>query len=427
MQQRLGEILVLNGACSEDLVHQALQHKAIFGGRIGTNLLELGAISEETLASVLGRQTGVPALCGDLPPDPRALQLLDRRLAARWDVVPYLLADRKLAVLARDPLDLTMLDEVAFATGKAVSAFVVPEARVWETLVRAYGIDREHRGLAPAGQPAPTPAAEAAAPAQPPADLIDEAEFQGIYGQLAGVTPVPGAVASVGAGRADELELLEPLDEAADGRAQPQVAVPPLTLEVMEALTAAPGHAPPPSLGFQRSTFLPGEGGRLVEPSPLSFAEAFRFLEGVQDRETIGRTVLRYARSRFERAVLLTIKASEARGWAGLGAGLTAEAVHRLRLRLGEPGVVDTVVRTRGPIIGPLARTPANIRLLKGLGGGVPRNAVLMPVLALGRVVNVLYADAGRGREVDPVDLGELVILASRIAQSYDHLLARAV
>jgi hypothetical protein len=147
----------------------------------------------------------------------------------------------------------------------------------------------------------------------------------------------------------------------------------------------------------------------------------------VEDRETIARTVLRYARSRFERAVLLTVKAGEARGWAGLGGGLSVGAVHRIRVPLGEPGVVETVVTTRGPMIGPLARTQANIRLLKGLGGGVPRNAVLMPVLALGRVVNVLYADAGRGRAVDAMDLGELVILSARIAQSYDHLAARAV
>jgi hypothetical protein len=57
----------------------------------------------------------------------------------------------------------------------------------------------------------------------------------------------------------------------------------------------------------------------------------------------------------------------------------------------------------------------------------VPKSALLVPVLALGRVVNVLYADAGRGRQVDAGDLGELLILAARIALSYDDLAGRAV
>jgi hypothetical protein len=100
-------------------------------------------------------------------------------------------------------------------------------------------------------------------------------------------------------------------------------------------------------------------------------------------------------------------------------------ATPAIRLRLATPGVLDTVVRTRAHYLGPLPRTEANVRLLKALGGGVPRNALLVPILALGRVVNVLYADAGRGAMVDADGVGELLILATRIAQSYDALVAR--
>jgi prepilin-type processing-associated H-X9-DG protein len=49
-----------------------------------------------------------------------------------------------------------------------------------------------------------------------------------------------------------------------------------------------------------------------------------------------------------------------------------------------------------------------------------------MPILARGQVVNVLYADGGRGGHVNPDGVGELLILAAKIAQSYDALLARA-
>jgi len=417
MQARLGEILVQEGSCSPEAVAEALQNQAIFGGRLGTNLLELGAVPEDVLAFALGRRTGAPALYGDLPPDPKALRLLDRRLAERWDVVPYLLADRRLAVLARDPCDLQMLDEVAFATGKNVHAFVVPEARLWRTLQRAYGVDREHRGLdmgRRASSPPPQPAVKEIGP-----DLIDEGDFQELYGQIgfgsptATPPPMPAVVLP---------QAPTPAEAAALG-----AEAPPLSLEILDELASRAGHQPPPALELPQLLQARPPALAVAEPSPLTFAEAVRFLEGVGERETIARTVLRYARSNFERAILLTVRRGEAHGWAGLGAGLTSAAVHALHLPLGVPGVVDTVVSSRAPFIGPIPKTWANIRLLKGLGGGVPRNALLVPVVALGRVVNVLYADAGRGRLVDGSELGELLLLATRIAQSYDDLARRAV
>jgi hypothetical protein len=41
-------------------------------------------------------------------------------------------------------------------------------------------------------------------------------------------------------------------------------------------------------------------------------------------------------------------------------------------------------------------------------------------------VVNVLYADNGRGALVDADGVGELLILAAGISRSYDQLLSRA-
>jgi hypothetical protein len=46
-------------------------------------------------------------------------------------------------------------------------------------------------------------------------------------------------------------------------------------------------------------------------------------------------------------------------------------------------------------------------------------------VLAQGRVVNLFWADAGRGADVDADAVGDLLILATRISRSWDRLLAR--
>ncbi|BDG01896.1 GspE/PulE/PilB domain-containing protein [Anaeromyxobacter oryzae] len=419
MAERLGEILVRDGACTADAVRAALKNQVIFGGRLGTNLLELGQVSEAALADALGRQHRVPSLSGELVLDPKAVPLLRADLADRLDAVPFLLVDRRLAVIAVDPSDLSMLDEVAFATGKQIHPIVAPEARIWALLKRTYGVARELRGIdvdfdtirraAPSAVAAPPPQAA------PAGDLMGEADFDALYGKTgsfaldAPAAPsAPAAVAAAPPGEDDVIELgdefLEPL---------------PPTPDLIETLARGAGHAPPARL----SPAAPRRDE--PEPSPLRFDEALRFLEGVEERNAIARTVLRYARSKFRRAVLLTVHHGAAQGWSGLGENLGADVVRRIRIPLGAPGIVDTVVRARAHFLGPIPKTEANVRLLKQLGGGVPANALVVPILAMGRVVNVFYGDAGRGATLDASGVGELLILATRIAQSYEAMLAR--
>ena len=416
---RLGEILVELQACSEVEVRQGLENQVIFGGRLGTNLLEIGAITEEELAHGLGRRHGRPCLYGNLSIDPAARPMLGPELVDRLEAVPYIVQDRKLAVLVCNPDDLAVLDELAFATGKRIHPIVVPEARMWALMRRFYNVERHLRGLdlpVPAGRRPPPAAGTPAKQDQVGHDLMDEADFESLYGRVVAAAPAaapPDAAPPPEEPVVELTDLLEPVPEAA-----------------REALLAAlsqesAGHAP-------RPTFTPPQPMPAVripepEPSPLAFGEALRFLDGVADRQAIAHTVLRYARSHFKRAVLLTVQRGAAAGWEGLGEGLDPQAVRRLQLALGGPGVLQTVVASQAHFLGPLQKTEQNLRFLKGLGGGAPRNAFVLPLLALGRVVNVLYLDNGCGGLVDASDVGELLILASKIAQSYDTLVRRAV
>jgi hypothetical protein len=238
-------------------------------------------------------------------------------------------------------------------------------------------------------------------------DLIDEGAFEALYAQAE-------------PGEEDILELTDADFLPASTTTLGPAATPAVEAQVLATL-AGPGHRPPARL----APFVAPQREE-PEPSPLGFADAMRFLEGVEERNAIARTVLRYAGSKFRRALLLTVNRGVAAGWAGMGEGLGAERVRAIRLPLGAPGILDTVVTTRAHFLGPIPKTDANVRLLKSLGGGVPGNAFVVPILALGRVVNVFYADAGRGGVLDSSDLGELLILSTRIAQSYAALVARA-
>ncbi|HSN14877.1 MAG TPA: hypothetical protein VLT61_09615, partial [Anaeromyxobacteraceae bacterium] len=269
----------------------------------------------------------------------------------------------------------------------------------------------------PPSTPAP-PAAWTGVPPPPPMGAVEAWQARAPGGEQTEVIRL----------NAVEEEILD-LTEELPAEALPPPAVTPIphlpfdiAAEVAAVLRAGPGHVAP-------SHFVPAAAPARSpepEPTPVSFDEALSLLAGVDDRHAIARTVLRYARSKFKRAVLFTVQRGEARGWAGLGEKVSAQNVARMRLPLDAPGAVSMVVGARAHFLGPLPKTDANVRLLKYLGGGVPANSFLVPILALGRVVNVLYADNGKGGQVDSSDLGELLILATKIAQSYDVLLARA-
>ena len=144
---KIGDILVEMKACTPAEVRAGLQTQAIFGGRIGTNLLELGIIDESQLAAALSRAHGIPCAAGDVVPEDGAVAAISAEQAQKFGVVPIHVDDRRLRVLVSDPRDIRKLDDLAFATGKKVEPVLVAEARLWALLQRFYGIERHLRGL----------------------------------------------------------------------------------------------------------------------------------------------------------------------------------------------------------------------------------------------------------------------------------------
>lgn len=69
---RLGELLVDAGKITPAQLEETLKGQAIFGGRFGTNLVEMGYLEEQELAHFLSQKTGIahtsPELLMDIPP-----------------------------------------------------------------------------------------------------------------------------------------------------------------------------------------------------------------------------------------------------------------------------------------------------------------------------------------------------------------------
>ena len=129
MQQpmkRLGELLVEGGLITPAQLQSAITHQKIARGRLGSNLVALGYISEDVLMDFLSHQTGVPQLDVrniDVPAE--VLRLVPHRLAEQFTVLPIKTKDPKSLVLAMsDPSDLNAIDSARFASGLQIEPVV---------------------------------------------------------------------------------------------------------------------------------------------------------------------------------------------------------------------------------------------------------------------------------------------------------------
>ncbi len=397
---RLGETLLAEGLIDAAGLRAALESQVVNGGRLGTNLVELGLIDEPTLARTLGARHNVAYASGEMTPDPAALKVADPAFCDDADCLPMRIDATRLTVAVLDPSKLEALDQLSFRAGRRVVPVVVPEFRLHQLLRRYCKAFRPIRSIDLNVVRGPKAAAIAQQPSSvSQSDLMDEEEFQRVYAR---------AMSGGGPASAEEEPLVGTIVEE-------EVAT--VVGELIEE-PAPPPSAPAPSASTPRI--------RIVPAAPLSFAEAQAELARVQDREDIAAIVLRYARSKWKRALLFNVQPRLVVGWRGTGEGVDPAIVPRLALALKEDSTFRLVARTRSHYIGAVRRGAGTAVLFKQLGGGFPTTAVLMPLLVRGKPVHIVYVDSGPDQLTTP-DIGELLILTQRVTRSYDELIARRV
>ena len=134
----LGEILVAKGLLSRTQLDDALLKQRVSGKRLGTLLVELGALDERDLATALGEHFGVEVI--DLrrrAPQPDAVKLLAETVARALHALPLTLVDGILQVAVADPSD-QLADQLRVATGVEVALVVASANDIRRATDRAY-------------------------------------------------------------------------------------------------------------------------------------------------------------------------------------------------------------------------------------------------------------------------------------------------
>ncbi|MBJ6766110.1 DUF4388 domain-containing protein [Myxococcaceae bacterium JPH2] len=131
MAKRLGERLIEAGLTTPGAVEQALEHQKITGHKLGDCLVDLGLLQEAALLRFLAAEFQTRFVTADklakAKIDTKVLDKLPVRLAEAQNVLPLAVDPERqlLSVVAAEPQNQALLDEIALVTGMSeVYAYV---------------------------------------------------------------------------------------------------------------------------------------------------------------------------------------------------------------------------------------------------------------------------------------------------------------
>ena len=147
MALTLLEMISDAGLITRNQFEEALLNRVVYGGKVGTSLIELDLIDEETLARFLSRKLAVPYVHPDQLIDipEEVIKLVPKGLALKYKVVPLRFENKRLSLAMADPSDLRAVDEIAFITDFIIKPLIAPELRLIQALNNFYGYEINER------------------------------------------------------------------------------------------------------------------------------------------------------------------------------------------------------------------------------------------------------------------------------------------
>jgi hypothetical protein len=364
---KLGTLLLRNAAIGLSQLESALRNQVLYGGRLGTNLVELGFIDLELLSAYLAELSGFPIATPTLldEVDGALVEKLGADDAHRLRAIPLgYLADTKdaVAVAVVEPTNLEILEQLSARLAATITPYVVPELRALYYLEKHFGLPRRARFIRTA-----RPGSEA------------DGEHERRRSQPAHGMVMPPAF------------TLEPR------RKRPSQMI--------------PAEAAPPTV-------------------TMTYGAACERVDTAFHREQIADALVEYAKGRCDALLVFLIRDGNALGWRGYLAQPAAakSSIEELSLPLGGASSLQSAHDAGQPFVGapPSAARPVETQLWAALGVvQEPPNVVVVPILVKQRAVNLIYVHT-IAQAPTPQLVTEIVELASRAQTAYLRLIRQA-
>jgi type IV pilus assembly protein PilB len=144
MSAKLGEILVRENLITSQQLREALEYQRSNGGRLGSNLVKLGIISDDVITAVLSRQYGVPSINLELfQIEDETIKLISHEVALKYSVLPISKVGATLTLAMADPTNVFAMDDIKFMTGLNVEPVIASEASLTIAIGKYYSSSKQ--------------------------------------------------------------------------------------------------------------------------------------------------------------------------------------------------------------------------------------------------------------------------------------------
>ena len=363
---KLGTLLLRNAAIGLSQLEAALRNQVLYGGRLGTNLVELGYLDLEMLSAYLAELSGYPIATPTLldQVDTTLLDKLGAEDAHRLRAIPLgMLADGQVAVALVVPTDREALAYLETKLEAHVVPYVVPELRALYYLEKLFGLPRRARYI----RTGRTPMAE------------------------------------------EPLDAPEPVER--------RRSVP------------AKGLAMPPRFELMPRKRRASAAPLIETVAPIiTYGAACEAIDAATHRDQIADALVAYGQGRTDALVVFLIRDGNALGWRGYASTKIATPIEELSLPLGGTSSLQDTHDSGQVFVGspPAGARPVETALWTALSAiPEPLHVFVVPVLVKQRPVNLVYGHLLTSPPA-PALVAELSDLAQRAQTSYQRLIQAA-
>jgi hypothetical protein len=410
----LGTLLVKHGWITKQQLGLAISKQREIGGRLGTCLLEMGAIPEDLLNRSLAEQQGVPSADAEDLANiaDKVSRLLPAPIAIRYRAVPFRATHTDVDIAMLEVDNLWLQDELSFIVGRRLNVYIANEARIVEALARYYKApcsERFVKLLVQLNRALRERQAEAHHP---------DSRLVAVGSEDASTDNSKPTV------RYDTLSPdIETRGEATPASSGPRSERPrEMTIPVSEQELRSIGAAPAGETVASKSPSTPYLYSRDAgNQSTLGIAEVEIALENAANVREIGEALLSVVSQLFTRVGLLQATPSMVRGWLASGPGLDHERLEQYRVTFDEPSIFLNLKEGGSFFLGTLPEMPAHLSLAACWHKDLSDESAVFPVRVRDRLVALVYGDCGPLglADLDLDHMRDLCASASRAFERY--------
>lgn len=391
---KLGEALTKEGLVTEEQLRRALERQVICGGRIGTNIVELGILTEEEFTKFLGRFTKARVVSSNLMNtiDPETIACISKEMAEKYKIIPFKKEKNRLHLAMLEP-KIKTVDELRFITGFDIMPYVIPEIRYIYALEKYYDIKRDLRYVSIVDR------------------FFDDDE------PLPSAPPAPQFHQEAPEPEETYTSRENPFMPTSQEVAQPKAEEPSQKIQSFEPEKTAP-QAPPE----HRTLPTPLPTPRLqAEPAPLNDLNAVKeAFASSKERDQVAELFISESKKAAKRSAIFLFKNDTLTVWKSNNINTEGRSI---KIDMSSPTFLADVVTKRIFYRGPVLAVKGNEELVAILGG-TPQDSLSIPISIRDRVIALFYADNGND-SVLGADVNYLNTLAAMTSIAFEIIILR--